>query len=89
MIKMQRSSAHTDYLIFENISNINYYTKPIDVPKFGDLDITKTQFWYNGESTEINRIDCLRDGKNFTFYFDGEAFICTDEGKTVQKIPSL
>lgn len=41
--------------------------------------------WNDGY--QVNRISYYQDGMRLSKLFDGEAFICNDDGKTIQKIP--
>lgn len=89
IIKLQRSNQHSDYLILENISHINYFTKPVDASLYKGAADESTHWWYSGTTELLNKIECQRDGKDLTLLFDGEAFICNDDGKTVQRVNPL
>ena len=86
IIKLQYSNSSDNYVILENISNISYSTKPKEVRESAGVEAV----YYTSDGAEfLNSITCEHEGKWMDFYFDGEAYICTNEGKTVQKIPAI
>lgn len=42
----------------------------------------------NTSSIRLNFLRFSKDGADILLWFDGEAFICNDDGKTIQRIPA-
>lgn len=91
IIKLQKEQGSKDYFIFENVKNVTYSNDLKAAPEaaFTLPDI----FYYNSEPSlqkssprYLNNIECDYNGEHMRIWFDGEAFICNDDGKTIQRI---
>lgn len=92
IIKLQRSRSSDAYIILEGVTNIEYNTKPILAAERRSIESSEgdgADIWYSDfNSTYLNIIRYTANDTHINLLFDGEAYVCTDEGKTIQKIPA-
>lgn len=89
LIKLQKSAGSSEYTIFDNVRIETYTNLPKPKPEAAweapDLFYYESTNPYN-----LNYIECFDANlKHLRIWFDGEAYICNDDGKTIHKIPSL
>lgn len=97
LIKVQKSNEETAFVIYENVSNVTYETQPQQPPQAARENPDGSYsdwFWYSGNSGlvngRLNKISFVdKNNMSMTLWFDGEAYICTDTGHTVQKIKPI
>lgn len=86
IIKMQLHYGSANYIIFDNASEVTYSIGTEERPPQSCLEVD--QFYYKGGHI-LNRISCLIDGEAKNLWFDGEAYICNQDGKTIQKVSAV
>lgn len=85
IIKLQLSYGNANYIIFDNCTEVTYSVGKEEKQPLSENNLELDQFYYNGGNV-LNRISCLIDGEEKNLWFDGEAFICNGDGKTIQRI---
>lgn len=83
IIKLQLHYGSANYIIFDNVTEVTYSIGTESRPDINTLEIDQ---YYDKGGDILNRISCLVDGEEKNLWFDGEAFICNQDGKTIQRI---
>jgi len=96
-IKLQAEKGSSTFHIFENVTDVKYNVHPQSVPIHPDtkqeIEQVGSGYFCNdipideeSKTRYFNKISGKINNELFVFLFDGEAYICNNDGKTIQRI---
>ena len=93
ILKIKRYVTGRDWWIIDNIAKINYGIEKITenmVAEESDVAINdyrrNQQTTFDSELSLARAICRMKDGEEVSVEFDTMAYLCNDEGKTIEKI---
>jgi len=95
-IKLQAEKGSSTFHIFENVTDVKYnvHPQPVEIHPETKREIEPVNGGYfcndiptdESKTRFLNKITGKIDNELFIFLFDGEAYICNNDGKTIQRI---